>query len=76
MIETLAFVTVIITQGADGLPEGTVFETTDPVQCIRASEEILAYIEGIGGKADTFCEYTHAPATSIRPKARPTWSIN
>lgn len=68
--ETLAFVTMIITQGAEGLPVGLTMETNHPVQCIAASEAITERVEQLGAKVDLFCEYTQAPARSLRPKAR------
>lgn len=71
MIETLAFVTIIVTQGTVDIPEGTQFRSTEPIVCITGTDEGIKMIEGMGGKADAFCEYTYAPVKSIRPKARP-----
>ena len=70
MLETLAFVTVVVTHGVDGLPAGTEFKTNDPVRCLEMGKFIVA-IESLGARADGFCDYTFAPARSIRPKARP-----
>lgn len=69
-IETLAFVTVIITQGIEGLPTGLVLETDQPVECVPVANEILQRVEDMGGGADIFCRYTSAPIRSLRPKAR------
>ncbi len=71
MIETLAYVTIIVTQGTADIPEGTQFRSTEPIACIAGTDEGIAMIEEMGGKADAFCDYTYAPAKSIRPKARP-----
>lgn len=71
MIETLAFVTIIVTQGTVDIPEGTQFRSTEPIVCITGTDEGIKMIEGMGGKADAFCEYTYAPVKSIRLKARP-----
>lgn len=71
MIEKLAFVTIVVTQGTADIPAGTQFRSTEPIRCITGTEEGIKMIERMGGKADGFCEYTYAPATSIRPKARP-----
>ena len=71
MIETLAFVTIVVTQGTADIPAGTQFRSTDPIVCITGTDEGIQMIEDMGGKADAFCDYTYAPATSIRPKARP-----
>jgi hypothetical protein len=69
-IETLAFVTVVITQGVEGLPTGLALETDQPVQCVPVANEILQKVEAMGGQADIFCDYTAAPIKSLRPKAR------
>ena len=70
MIETLAFVTIVVTQPTADIPAGTQFRSTEPIRCITGTDEGIAQIELMGGKADAFCEYTYAPARSIRPKAR------
>lgn len=70
MIETLAFVTIVVTQGVEGAPAGATFTTTEPVACIESANAGIKLIEDLGGKADAFCDYTYAPATSLRPKAR------
>lgn len=70
MSKTLAFVTIVVTQGAGDIPTGTQFRSTEPIVCITGSAEGVKMIEAMGGKADVFCEYTYAPARSIRPKAR------
>lgn len=71
MIETLAFVTIVVTQGTTDIPAGTQFRSTEPIACILGTDEGIRKIELMGGKADAFCDYTYAPAQSIRPKARP-----
>lgn len=73
MIDTLAYVTIVVTQGTSDIPAGTQFRSTDPVVCITGTDQGIKMIEdmGQGMKADAFCDYTYAPATSIRPKARP-----
>ena len=70
MFEMLAFVTITVTQGVDGLPTGSQFRTNDPVRCSVNMEWLIARVEELGGKADGCCDYTFAPARSIRPKAR------
>lgn len=70
MIETLAFVTIVVTQGTADIPAGTEFRSTEPAVCIAATDEGIALIEAAGGKANAFCKYTYAPARSIRPRAR------
>ena len=71
MFERLAFVTITVTQGVDGLPTGSQFRTDDPVRCSVSMAELIRRVEDIAnGKADGSCEYTFAPARSIRPKAR------
>lgn len=67
----LAFVTIVVTVGTAEMPAGTVFVSTEPVDCITGTDEGIAKVEAMGGKADAFCDWTFAPATSIRPKARP-----
>ena len=71
MLETLAFVTIVVTQGTADLPVGTEFRSTEPIVCITGTDEGIKMIEDMGGRADAFCDYTYAPARSIRPKARP-----
>ena len=67
----LAIVTIVVTVGTADMPAGTLFVSTEPVVCITAADEGIAKVEAMGGKADAFCDYTFAPATSIRPRARP-----
>ena len=71
MIETLAFVTIIVTQETPDFPKGYSFTLNEPVQCAIGIDQGIKTIELMGGKADGFCDYTFAPARSIRPKARP-----
>ena len=70
MIETLAFVTIVVTQPTADIPAGTQFRSTEPVRCSANIDHGIKVIELLYGKADGFCEYTYAPARSIRPKAR------
>jgi len=70
MIETLAFVTIVVTQGTPEIPLGTRFYSREPVECAVAMDWAIQMIEDQGGKADGHCEYTHAPATSVRPTKR------
>ena len=70
MSKSLAFVTILVTQGTADIPVGTEFVSVDPVACITGTDEGIKMIEEMGGKADAFCNYTYAPARSIRPKAR------
>ena len=70
MIETLAFVTIVVTQGTADIPAGTQFRSTEPLRCTVGIDHGIKVIELLDGKADGFCEYTYAPARSIRPKAR------
>lgn len=65
---TLAFLTAIITGGPSSMI-GLELVTIEPVECDLRSW--LAEFEENGLEADLFCEYTGAPATSIRPEARP-----
>jgi hypothetical protein len=71
MIETLAFVTIVVTQGSADIPAGTQFRSIEPIRCITGTDEGIKMIESMapGMKADGFCDYTYAPAYSIRPKA-------
>ena len=71
MFNKLAIVTIVVTQGSADIPAGTLFVATDPGDCITGTDEGIKMIEDMGGKADAFCDYTFAPATSLRPKARP-----
>lgn len=66
MIDMLAFVTIVVTQGT-----GMEFYSTEPVVCGEAMDMMIEAIEEVGGKADGFCEYTHAPVESVRPVMRP-----
>lgn len=70
MFNKLAFVTITITQSIDGLPAGSQFRTDDPVKCSVNMAELIRRVEELGSKANGSCEYTFAPARSIRPKAR------
>ena len=70
MIEKLADVTIIGTQGTADIQEGTQFIAIEPIRCIAGTDEGISMIEEVGGKADAFCDYTYAPAKSIRTKAR------
>lgn len=75
MIETLAFVTIIVTQDVDpkhgySLPEGSTFTLNQPLRCGIGIDQGIKTVELMGGKADGYCDYTFAPARSIRPKAR------
>ena len=71
MIDMLAFVTIVVTQGTAGMPTDTEFYSTEPVVCGEAMDMMIEAIEGVGGKADGFCEYTYAPIGSVRPVIRP-----
>lgn len=66
-MKLLAFVTYTAFFHAD-----VVFVTSEPVEC---TEEALAlgieYFKGLGVEMYAQCDYTSAPVTSIRPKARP-----
>ena len=70
MIETLAFVTIVVTQPTPDFPKGYTFTLNEPVRCSIGIDQGIKTIELMGGKADGFCKYTYAPAYSIRPKAR------
>ena len=71
MVDMLAFVTIVVTQGTSGMPTGTEFYSTEPVVCGEAMDMMIEAIEEVGGEADGFCEYTHAPVESERPVMRP-----
>ena len=71
MVDMLAFVTIVVTQGTSGMPTGTEFYSTEPVVCGEAMDMMIEAIEEVGGEADGFCEYTHAPVESVRPMMRP-----
>lgn len=63
----LAFVTYTAFYHAD-----VVFVTREPVECTREALALgIEYFEGLGVEMYAQCEYTSAPATSIRPEARP-----
>ena len=70
MIDMLALVTIVVTQGTIGMPTGTEFYSTEPVICAEAMDMMIQAIEEVGGKADGFCTYTHAPVESVRPVMR------
>ena len=70
IIEKLAFVTITVTHGVDGLPAGSQFRTDDPVRCSVNMAILIERVESVGGKANGSCDYTFAPARSIRPRAR------
>ena len=71
MIDMLAFVTIVVTQGTAGMPAGIEFYSTEPVVCGEAMDMMIEAIEAVGGKADGVCEYTRAPVESERPVMRP-----
>lgn len=62
----LAFITYTALHHAD-----VVFVTREPVECTRAAiEETLDWFAHHGVEMMAQCDYTFAPATSIRPVAR------
>jgi hypothetical protein len=65
----LAFITFLVTEPHSG--DQTSFTTTAPTDCIAIGESITVEMEADGFLVDYFCDYTRAPATSMRPKARP-----
>ena len=69
-MNTLAWIVIVVTSTAGDIPAGTEYVLAQPQECSRMDVEI-ALVESLGGKADGFCIYTHAPAKSLRPQARP-----
>ena len=67
----LAWIVIIVTATAGDIPVGTEYVLAQPQECNVMAIEI-ALVESLGGKADGFCLYTHAPVRSLRPKQRPT----
>jgi hypothetical protein len=66
-VTLLAFVTYTALHHAD-----VVFVTSEPVECTRAAIELtLEWFDQHGVEMMAQCEYTSAPATTIRPEARP-----
>ena len=70
-MNTLAWIVIVVTSSAEGIPAGTEWVLSQPQECNVMAIEI-AMIEALGGKADGFCIYTNAPAKSLRPQQRPT----
>ncbi len=68
-MEKLAFITFVITSPAHYA--GEAFITTKPMECARDGDFIARNFEALGNEVDYYCEYTSAPATSMRPVARP-----
>lgn len=64
----LAFVTFTILAPAE--MAGQVWVMPDPQECGPTLEMIIAEFYEVGVMAMGQCEYTSAPATSIRPEAR------
>lgn len=63
----LAFVTYTALHHAD-----VVFVTREPVECTREAIELtLEWFDQHGVEMMAQCAYTNAPATTIRPEARP-----
>jgi hypothetical protein len=69
-MNTLAFIVIVVTSTAGGIPAGTGYWLKQPTECSVMDDEIRR-IEALGGTADGWCIYTNAPATSLRPKMRP-----
>ena len=63
----LAFITYTVIGHYD-----VAFTTREPVECTSSSvEETIEWFSQHGVKVWASCDYTAAPATSIRPEARP-----
>jgi hypothetical protein len=63
----LAFITYTVIGMHD-----VAFTTRDPVECTREALAIgIEWVSQHGVEVMAQCNYTRAPATSIRPKARP-----
>lgn len=69
MNEFLAIITFLITEPHSG--HESRFSTDYPTNCVAVSERISERLEAEGFLVDTFCDYTRAPAKSMRPRARP-----
>jgi hypothetical protein len=72
-MKLLAFITFMISHPDSDV---TVTITTErPEQCVAEGERVKSGLESRGYLVDYSCEYTSAPAQSIRPIARPerTW---
>ena len=66
MTTFLAFITYTALGHAD-----VSFVTSEPVECTREALAIgIEYFAGLGVDMMGQCDYTSAPATSIRPEAR------
>jgi len=67
-MKLLAFLTMILT-GPDG--NEIYFIVERPVECVKTSLHFRMMFEAEGYQVDSFCDYTSAPVTSIRPEVRP-----
>jgi len=65
-MKLLAFLTMILT-GPNG--NEIYIITEHPVECVEKALDIQERFPEY--HSDSFCDYTSAPATSIRPEARP-----
>lgn len=70
MKEMLAFIAWLVHDPSTGAY--SVVETQHPDNCIEVGDRNAAVIRDAGYTVDVFCLYTHAPAQSMRPVARPT----
>lgn len=71
--ETLAFILIILTSGAD---IGQELETREPMSCADGIEELDDLITTSGNTADYYCEYTYAPARTRAPTPRPETNLH
>lgn len=70
-MDMLALITVLLCSPHDESRCITIY-TRQPTDCVPVSDELEDHFEAAGFRVDTRCTYTHAPATSLRPVARPT----
>ena len=68
--EMLAFIAWLVTDPATGSMSAVY--TENPDNCIEVGDRNAEAIRQGGYLVDVFCLYTHAPAQSMRPVARPT----
>ena len=68
MSKTLAIVIYTIVSPVD--LSGVELKTSEPVECVANMNATIPALEANGAKIDAYCDYTGAPVTSMRPRAR------
>lgn len=69
-MKMLAFITWLVTSPQTG--EVVAVTTGHPDECVEVGDRVATLLKENGAyEVDYFCQYTSAPATSMRPRARP-----